>query len=267
MLREWSLINLAAPSFKITTTGDSSDFFPFSVQPDKLLTLKDVQAFLRNYLEGTEFDTTEDPAWLVDGKKSPLARPDGPPELNKLIGVPQKRAVGSKTSAYVFAVHLRDDLPEQIGSVLWFAHGPAPASVFQPIYIGTNDVPDAYDMPVDFKHIDRTKNTWNFHLVHNLSYLKWQEAIEDIKAVYEPAEEAFFAMQPEFEQTALDIFNKEGASAAEKFITENNFYWMQQVYRTYNELVDFLLYKYVWAYPDIAPPKVPKVFAPSMPKF
>ena len=82
-------------------------------------------------------------------------------------------------------------------------------------------------------------------------------------AVYKPAEAAFVAMQPDFEKATLEIFNQDGAAAAEEFITEHNKYWMQKTYHTTNDLVDFLLYKYVYEYASQAPPSLPGIFAPG----
>lgn len=264
-LRVWGLFDKNAPSIGLKTTGDPAEEreFPFSVKPDNPLTVLDVFDSMRYFYEGTEFDTTEDPAWQVDEEKSPLARPDGLGFLPKLIGVGYERAPGCRRSTYVFVAQLRNWLPDQIASILWLAQGPSFGSVFQPIYAGATAVPDAYSCVPDWKNINRTQNAWNVQLVHYLAYIRWQEAIEDIMAVYEPAEAAFVAMQPDFEKATLEIFNQDGAAAAEEFITEHNKYWMQKTYHTTNDLVDFLLYKYVYEYAGQAPPSLPRIFAPG----
>ncbi|MCX5841102.1 MAG: C69 family dipeptidase, partial [Deltaproteobacteria bacterium] len=69
-LREWRVLSLAAPSLKL---DPNQDRFPFSVKPDKPLSVQDVITIHRDAYEGTPYDITANPAFLVDGKKSPLA--------------------------------------------------------------------------------------------------------------------------------------------------------------------------------------------------
>ncbi len=61
-------------------TVEPLSIYPFSVQPEKKISVQDVMAFQRSTFEGTIYDMTSGPQWLVtDGKggyvKSPLATP------------------------------------------------------------------------------------------------------------------------------------------------------------------------------------------------
>lgn len=81
-LREWRALSLVAPSLGLKVAGDPLvDRYPFSVTPDKPITVKTLMNIMRDGYEGTEFDCTEHPAFNPNGRKNPLARPWGPPEL------------------------------------------------------------------------------------------------------------------------------------------------------------------------------------------
>jgi len=267
-LREWRVLSLAAPSLGLKATGDPlADRYPFSVKPDKPISVPALMGIMRDGYEGTEYDLTEHPAFNPGGKKSPLARPWGPPELFRLLGIKPERAVSTPSSGYVFVAQLRDWLPEPVGNCLWFAYGPAYTSCFAPVYAGVTDLPDAWDHPADFTRIDRSQPQWDFRFVHNLANnLRYQDAVKDIQKVFQPAEERYLKAQPELERQAADLFKKQGPQAAETFLTDYTSHNLKQVGYAYHELVDYLMFRYLLGHPNVAPPRLPSIAAPAVPK-
>lgn len=265
--RVWGAYHMLAPSLQFEDVPVLSERLPLMIEPDEPVSVEDIIKVMRTQYEGTALDVTLDPAYQYRDGKSPLARPVGPSDLPNLLGISQERTIGTPSSTYVYVAQLRDWMPDSIGSLIWFAHGPSYASVFVPIYAGMLELPSAYTAIPNWKEIDRTQNAWNFQLVHNLSYIKYQEAIEDIKAVYQPAEARYFAQQTELETKALSIYDEYGIEKVNEFLTEYSYQALEQVFYAYDKLVDFLLYKYIWAFPDIAPPQVPHIYVPSVPLF
>jgi len=266
-LREWRALSLAAPSLRLRTTGDPTvDRFPFSVKPDKPLTVQRLMDIMRDGYKGTEFDLTEHPAFNPQGKKSPLARPWGPTELFDLLGIKPKRALCTPTSGYVFVAQLRDWLPDTIGNCLWFAYGPAYTSCFIPIYSGVTELPDGWDMAPDYTRINRNQVPWNFRLVFSLANnLRYQEAIQDIQGMFRPAETAFLKIQPDVERTAAEVATKYGAKGIESFLNSYAEQCLTQVGYAYHELVDYLMFRYLVDHWEVAPPKLPIIGAPFIP--
>jgi len=266
-LREWRALSLAAPSLKLQATGDPMvDHYPFSVKPDKPLTVQRLMAIMRDGYEGTEFDLTEHPSFNPQGKKSPLARPWGPTELFDLLGIKEKRALCTPTSGYVFVAQLRDWLPDTIGNCLWFAYGPAYTSCFVPIYAGVTDLPDAWDQAPDYTRISRNQMPWNFRLVFSLANnLRYQDAVQDIQHVFKPAEAAFLKMQKYVERRAAEVLRKEGAGSVERFLNAYAEHCLTQVGYAYKELVDYLMFMYLVDHSEVAPQKLPAISAPIIP--
>ena len=266
-LREWRALSLVAPSLGLTATGDPlADRYPFSVKPDRPVSVAALMNLMRDDYQGTQFDLTEHRAFKLSGKKSPLARPWGPPELFELLGIQPERAIGTPTSGYVFVAQLRDRLPHEIGDCLWFAYGPAYTSCFVPVYGGVTDLSDAWDHPADFTRADRTQTQWNFRLVHSLAdNLRYQDAVRDIQRVIRPAEERFLGVQPQLEKAAAEVLANAGARAAGAFVAEYTQRCMRQVGYTYHELVDYLMFQYLLGDADVAPPSLPAVAAPVIP--
>lgn len=266
-LREWRAMSLVAPSLGLTATGEvSADRYPFSVKPDEPVTVQTLMRIMRDGYEGTAFDLTERPAFKVEGQKSPLARPWGPAELFDLLEIEPERAINTPTSGYVFIAQLRDGLPDAVGNCLWFAYGPASTSCFVPVYAGVTDLPDAWDHPANFTRIDRQQPQWNFRLVHNLANnLRYQDAIEDIRRVFRPAEERFLRLQGEIEKAAARAWKERGPRDAETFLTEYTRQCTTQVGSAYRQLVDYLMLQYLLDYAEIAPPRLPQIAPPAIP--
>lgn len=266
-MREWRALSLAAPALKLKATGDPAiDRYPFSVKPDKPMTAPTLMDIMRDGYEGTQFDLTEHPAFHVGGSRNPLARPWGPGELFDLLQIKPERALCTPTSGYVFIAQLRDRLPAPIANCLWFAYGPASTSCFVPIYGGITTLPDTWNHPANFTRIDRKQPQWNFLLVHNLvNHLNYQDSIQDVENVLKPAEETFFGTQPELEKAATRIFKQQGPAAAEAFLTDYAHLCLSQVDTAYDELVDYLMLKYLIGDKELAPPRLPQIIVPPVP--
>lgn len=266
-LREWRALSLVAPSLRLKLTGDPGlDRYPFSVKPDRPLTVPKLMDLMRDNYEGTEFDLTKQAAFRTGERQSPLACPWGPPELLDLLGLKPERAICTPTSGYVFVAQLRAELPQSIGNLLWFAYGPANTSCFIPLYAGVTDLPDSWDHPANFTRIDRHQAQWNFRLVNNLvQRLPYQPAIKEVHAMLMPAERHYLDLQSNLEQTAVKILRGEGPKAAEAFLTAYTAECAKHVGFAYSELVDYLMLRFLVGDPEFARSERPRITAPIVP--
>ena len=89
--REWRVLSLLAPSLKLDPWAPEQ---PFSVKPDKKVTVRDLMAIHRDIYEGTPFDQT----------KNPLAGPFGSPNRWTLAR-DYKPAEGYMPTERMIAVH------------------------------------------------------------------------------------------------------------------------------------------------------------------
>jgi dipeptidase len=266
-LREWRALSLAAPSLGLKFTGDpAADRYPFSVKPDQPLTVPRLMDVMRDSYEGTEFDVLARAGLRSEGGTRPIRCPWAPAELFELLGVKPERAICTPASGYVFVAQLRNHLPKGIGSLLWFAYGPADTSCFIPLYAGVTDLPDAWDHPADFTRIDRQQPQWNFRLVNSLAqHLPYREILKTVRATIRPAEERYLEFQGELERAAIDRFEQRGPKAAEALLTAYAADRAKQVGSAYSELVDYLMLRFLVGDPEFARPASPRIPAPAMP--
>jgi len=267
-LREWAALSLVAPSLGLQATGDpAKDRYPFSVKPDQGVDVAKLAAIMRDTYEGTPFDVTQCEEFrTAKGKLNPMARAVGDRRLFDTVGVKPERCIATGTSGYVYISQIRDWLPDSIAGCMWFTLGPSYTSCFAPIYSGVTELPPSWSRSPDFTRVDRSQAQWKFQLVEDLTGLRYQEAIQDVQKVYEPAEAQFLALQPTMEAYAKKLHREQGAAAAQQFVTAYSNQCLRNVDEAYGKLVDHLTFKYLYSYSADSPAQSPKVKTPSIPK-
>ncbi len=219
--------------------------YPFSVKPDKKLSVRDVIDFQRSIYEGTIYDMTADIDWFVPDKngnlkKSPLATPFPTRDMRELLDITYRRMVSR--GGYGMVAQCRSWLPDPVGGVYWFYLDNQYVSTYVPIYAGVQQIADSYK-EYDPDHFSDTSARWAIDFVDNLLYLKWQEAIKDLRKLRDPLEDKFFNDQPEIDSKACDLYKKD-ERVAKNFLTEYTNSCMDSVVAMYRKLRYLLISKY-----------------------
>lgn len=216
--REWRALNLVAPSqqFPIVTCREA---YPFSVVPDKKLTVRDLMDVYSDHLEGTEYDLTKGLAagpfgcpvrWFTPAASRPEGRKTDDWE----------RSIAIYRCAYSFVAQCRGWLPDPVGGVLWFGLGSPDTTVYVPVYCGALDVPAPWSEGKS--HVfDRGCAWWAFTLVNNWACLRWDAMYRDIRARRARYEERFFAAQTGFENEIADLCSRGREEEAARRVTEH----------------------------------------------
>jgi len=224
---------------------ESISYYPFSVKPEKKLSVQDVIAFQRSVFEGTIYDMTSDADWLVpDGKggmvKSPLTTPFPPKDMRELLDITWRRNVSK--GGYGMVAQLRSWLPDPMGGVYWFYLDNQYVTTYVPIYAGVQEISPLYKT-YDPDKFSENSARWVIDFVDNLLYLKWQEAIKDVRAVRDPLEASFFEKQSNFEDKVLQLYQK-SPKKAKKVLTDYTKKCMEQIVKMYRDLRKLLITKY-----------------------
>lgn len=143
---------------------------------------------------------------------------------------------------YGMVAQLRSWLPDPIGGVYWYYVDNQYVSTYVPIYAGVTEIsaplkeydPDAYS---------ETSYRWAIDMVDNLLYLRWQDAVEDMKAVRDPLEASFFEKQTEIEGEALFQYGKIPEMGI-KYLTDYSMKCQEETMKMYKELQKTLITKY-----------------------
>ncbi|MDA3780150.1 MAG: C69 family dipeptidase [Bacteroidales bacterium] len=221
------------------------EMYPFSVQPNKKISVKDVMAFQRSVFEGTIYDMTEDPDWYVPGKdgkmhKSPIATPFPTKDMQKLLDINNRRNVSR--GGFGMVAQLRSWLPDAIGGIYWVYEDNEYVSPYVPIYAGVQAINPLYKN-YDPNKYDENSARWVYDFVDNLLYLKWQDAWQDVKPVRDSLENKIFNEIPEVDKKALALYN-ENPEKAKEYLTKYTWNKMDELVKEYRKLRYELLVKY-----------------------
>lgn len=259
--RMWLIYNTIAPSLKAWPKRSLRDpagpgtlyaqpiegaaFYPFSVKPEKKLSVQDVIAFQRSVFEDTIYDMTWDPAWMVPGaggkaEKSPMATPFLPGDMEKIMRIRHHRTIA--TQGYGMVAQLRSWLPDAVGGVYWFYVDNPYVSAYVPVYAGVTDVSPLYKT-YDYNEFSEDSARWAVDFVEKLMLLRWQSAVKDLKEARDPVENGFFSGQAEVDQKAAELLQKDQARAAE-YLTDLTISRMERIVQLFRDLRKKLLTKY-----------------------
>jgi len=259
--RMWLIYSTIAPSFKAwprrKLSGpagpgtlyaqpiEGAAFYPFSVKPEKKLSVQDVITFQRSVFEDTIYDMTWDPAWMVPGaggrsEKSPLATPFLPGEMEKVLRLRHHRTIA--TQGYGMVAQLRSWLPDAVGGIYWFYVDNPYVSAYVPVYAGVTDVSPLYKT-YDYNEFSEDSARWAVDFVEKLMLLRWQPAVKDLREARDPLESSFISEQAQVDEKAAGLFKKEPAQAA-KYLTDLTVSRMEKVVELFRGLRKKLLTKY-----------------------
>jgi dipeptidase len=219
--------------------------YPFSIKPEKKLSVRDVIAFQRSVFKGTIYDMTSDKDWLVpdrEGKliKSPLTTPFPTKPMRELLDITWRRNVSR--GGYGMVAQLRSWLPPAIGGVYWYYLDNQYVSTYVPIYAGVREISPLYKTYDPDKFSEKSAR-WAIDFVDNLLYLRWQDAEKDLHDLRDPLENEFFTKQAEIDEKALTLYKK-SPKKAEKFLTSYTWKSMERVVAMYKKLRNLLISRY-----------------------
>ena len=205
-----------------------AEIMPLYVKPDRQVSVRDVQAMMRDHFEGTRYDMTKDPGakvmWDVPYRFRPMSyKVDGVEYVNE-------RAIATQQTAYVLVSQMRSWLPNAIGGVLWFGVDDANTNVFLPMYCSMTKVPHNYADGVADLYALPSESAGGVHsCVANLP---------------SPLEDALATNQPVIEEKALNAYSTSPAEAA-KILNDYSEQVSADATARYKKLGEYLLVKYL----------------------
>ncbi len=216
--REYFVLSRMAPSLNLDMNAEE---LPFSVKPDKKVSIRDVLAFYRQTYEGTDMDMTANlmvkPRQGNEMIKSPVANPWMSRDMWALLNtikpgvVPRFRTIAISACSYSQVIQCRDWLPAPIGGIAWFAFDNPGQSPRIPIFAGATELPESFERCG--QHRFRMDSAdWAFRRANRLATVKWQEARTHIEQAVEEFEDKAFSDLPDVEKRALEIYKSEGSN-------------------------------------------------------
>ncbi len=179
------------------------DRMPLWIKPDRKISVDEVMDDMRDHLEGTPLDMTQDIG------AGPFGNPYRWRPLDwKVDGVTycNERAAATQQTGFIFVAQSRNWLPNPVGGIFWFGVDDAASTVFVPMYCGITKVPDAYAQGngsmMDFKF---DAAFWVFNLVSNFSYTRYNIIHPEIRAEQAKLEDSFIQETQDIDKKAAAL--------------------------------------------------------------
>ena len=232
-IREFFVLSTLAPSLELTMDMDE---LPFSVKPEKKLSVSDVAAFFRETYEGTPYDMTKnllvtvkrkDEAGneITDTVKSPVANNWMSTDLRNLFNelkpgtVERQRTIAITGCSYSHVIQCRSWLPDEVGAVAWFSFDNPAESPRIPIFSGTMSLPESFSICGQHRYRDDAA-IWAFREANRLATVNWQRGRELIEPAVAKMEEKALAEMPSLEERVKLMVGEGRHDDARQAVTE-----------------------------------------------
>jgi len=215
---------------------------PLYIKPNRKISNKDLMNFMRDHLEGTELDMTQDAGAGPFGlpyRWRPLTwEYDGKMYVNE-------RTTATQQTGFSFVAESRPMKPDWLGGILWFGIDDAAATTYVPMYCGMTRVPESYAVGNgDLLTYSETAAFWAFSFVSNFSYLRYNVMMEDVRKVQTELEEKYITEIAAIDAAAT-VLNETNPALAREFITNYSVNMGDYTVQRYKELGQYLLVKYI----------------------
>ncbi len=204
-IREYFVLSTLAPGLGLKF--DSPEL-PFSVKPEKKVTIRQVLEFYRTTYDGTEWEMIrnlkvasrhkdKDGKEITDTILSPAAHPWMAIEKRDLLNslkkdlVVHNRPISVQYCAYSWVAQLRADLPDEIGGRLFFSFDVPRLSPRVPLYCGNLKLPESFNF-CGQDHFGRESALWAFRRTNRLAMVNWQIGKETLDPEVLQAENRVF---------------------------------------------------------------------------
>ncbi len=243
--RVWSFfnhVNKDMAEYVSYAKGETTDPMPLYIKPDRKLSMRDVQNYMRDHYEGTDLD------WRYDVGAGPFNSPYRWSPLTWEVDSVQycnERPIATQQTGFSFVSQSRAWLPNEIGGILWFGIDDAAQSVYYPIYVGNTTMPKEMEVGNgDLYTFTWESAFWIHNWVSNMVYDRYSDKIVHVQELQNKLESSFEANQPEIEEKALALY-KESKEDALKFLNDYSNTTITEGLQEWKKMGEYMMVKYL----------------------
>jgi dipeptidase len=223
---------------------DLSNRIPLWIKPNRKISNYEMMNFMRDHLEGTEFDMRKDIGagpfgspyrwrpltWSVTGDENTYCN---------------ERATSTQQTGFVFVAESRNWLPDPIGGIFWFGVDDASTTVFNPIYCGITEIPECFKVGNgDMCTYSPTSAFWLFNQVANMCYSRYDLMSADAHIVQKELETKYIEETAAVDETANELY-KNDVWKARDYLTDYSVKVAMNTFNRWKSLSEYLLVKYI----------------------
>ena len=217
----------------------SCDHLPLWINPDKPLSLQDLQADMRDHFEGTPLDMTCDVTagpWGMPVRPLPMHFSD-----SRGNNYYRERPIATQQSGFTMTCQMRRWLPDDVGGVVWFNCDDANMVAYVPLYCCITQVPDAFRSENNLRNEFSFESAfWVNNWVANMVYPRYSMMIGDLRSAQSELEGYYFRDQ----DSVLAAVQRLTPSDRREYLNRKSIEYTSRMMRRWNELAKYLIVKY-----------------------
>ena len=219
----------------------NAEDMPLWVEPDRKLSVHDVEMAMRDHFEGTPLAMDNDLGqgnWDSPYRPTPLYfEVDGKKYFNE-------RPTSTQQTGFSYVSQMRSWLPREIGGCIWWGNDDGNMVAYTPVYCSMTERPECYNTPGADAVTFSDKNAyWVCNWVANMVYPRYAQMFPALAAVRDSLETSYFAQQKAIEDKALAL-HAQDAAAAVKYLNGYSVEKAQQMLARWKQLAYYLIVKY-----------------------
>lgn len=215
---------------------------PLYVKPERKISVRDMQAMMRDHYENTPLAMTADEGagpWESPYRYSPLMWKVDSTEYF------HERPIATQQTGFSFVAQMRDWLPDAVGGILWFGVDDAAISVYNPIYCGVKRVPECFRVGNgDMCTFSWTSAFWVNNWVANQTYVRFSQIYPDVQKVQQEIEDSYETSTKALEKEATALCRQNPEAVAD-LLTAFSDSVSESATARYKKLGEYLLVKYM----------------------
>lgn len=259
-------INRAKPYVKgeaQTPENFPTNRMPLWVKPNEKVSVLDMMAFMRDHLEGTELDMTQDVGagpfhcpyrsrpmgWEIDG-----------------VEYVHERATATQQTGFSFVAQCRTTPINNIGGIIWFGVDDAASTVYCPMYTCMTKIPLCFrEGNGGIMEYSETAAFWIFNQVTNWAYTKYEYIHPEIAEKQAAYEQGWVDGIAKVDERAAELYQEDPAKAVE-YLTRFSSKEAEKLTADWREFYKYLFVKYMdFNIKEAQPtPKSYKYYAPKV---
>ena len=221
----------------------NAEDMPLWIIPDKKLSVKDLEADMRDHFEGTPMSVADGKdigggIWQMPYRPTPLFfKVNGKQYFNE-------RPTSTQQTGFSYVSQMRSWMPREIGGVLWFGNDDGNMVAYTPIYCGNTVQPECYNTPgADAVTFSMKNAYWVCNWVSNMVYPRYSLMFPSLKEVRDSLDNNYLSNQASVEAKAMELYKTDKAAAL-KYLNNYSNEKAQQMLTRWQQLAFHLIVKY-----------------------
>ena len=241
--RVWSFFNRYADDFSAYLPYaegkvGNAEPMPLWIIPNKLVSLQDLRAAMRDHYEGTPFALDGDIGGGIFGmpyRPAPLSfKVDDQKAFNE-------RPISTVQTAWSFISQMRSWLPREVGGCFWFGNDDGNMVAYTPMYNCMTRIPKCFSGEgVDDVTFSMDNAFWVCNWVSNMVYPRYSMMFPSLQEVRDSLESSYDMCQAEIERQAMALPESERV----EFLTRYSVSKGDEMIVRWQQLAYFLIVKY-----------------------